>query len=171
MAGWGGAAGLLLLPLLAMRFTDEVNWGAGDFVLAGALVAGVGLACEWAVRSTGNRAYRAGVGVALAGAFMLVWANLAVGIIGSEDDPANLMFYGVLGVGIAGAMAARLRAVGMAWASLAMAVAQVVTAAIALTSGPGLAGAMALPFAAFWVAAAWLFWKAAKEQGSTGMTP
>ena len=38
---------------------------------------------------TGNSAYRAAVGVAIAAAFILVWMNLAVGIIGSEDNPAN----------------------------------------------------------------------------------
>lgn len=163
-AGWGGAAGLLLLPLLAMQFTDEVNWGPGDFLLAGALVAGVGLAYEWALRSTGNRAYHAGAGVALAGAFILVWANLAVGVIGSDDDPANLMCYGVLGIGIVGAAVGRFRAAGMAWALLATAVAQVVAAMIALAGGLGFAGAMPLSFVAFWLAAAWLFRKAAREK-------
>lgn len=29
-AGWGGAAALLLAPLLAMRVADEVNWSVGD---------------------------------------------------------------------------------------------------------------------------------------------
>src|SRR6476620_4818144 len=41
---WGGAALLLLLPLAAMQVTDEVDWGPGDFALAGTLVVGVGLA-------------------------------------------------------------------------------------------------------------------------------
>lgn len=171
MAGWGAAAGLLLLPLLAMQFTDEVNWGPGDFVVAGALVAGVGLTYELAARTMANGAYRAGVGVALAGAFILVWANLAVGVIGSEDDPANLMFYGVLGVGAVGAAVARFRAMGMARALLAMAVAQALVAVIALVSGWGFAGAVTSLFLAFWLTAAWLFWKAAKEQSASGEGP
>lgn len=171
VAGWGGVAGLLLVPLLAMQLTDEVNWGAGDFVVAAALVAGAGLTYELAVRMTGNRAYRAGVGVALAGAFILVWANLAVGIIGSEDEPANLMFYGVLGVGALGSAVGRFRAMGMARALLGMAVAQVLVAVIALVAGLGFAGALTLLFVAFWATSAWLFWKAAKEQRSAGEAP
>jgi MFS family permease len=171
VAGWGGAAGLLLLPLLAMQFTDEVNWGPADFLFAGVLVACVGLAYELAARSTGNRAYRAGVGVALAGAFILVWANLALGIIGAEHNPVNLMFYGVLGVGIVGAVVGRFRALGLARASLAMAVAQVLVAVTALAGGSGFAGAPSLLFVAFWVTSAWLFRKAGKEQRSAGAAP
>jgi hypothetical protein len=44
MAAWAMPAGLMLLPLLAMQFTDEVNWNAADFVALGALLAGVGIA-------------------------------------------------------------------------------------------------------------------------------
>ena len=55
---------------------------------------------------------------------MLVWINLAVGIIGSEDNPANLMYGGVLAVGVAGAVAARFRPGGMARALAATALAQ-----------------------------------------------
>ncbi len=51
-------------------------------------------------------AYRFAVGVALAAAFLLVWMNLAVGLIGSEDNPANLMYFGVLAVGFIGAIIA-----------------------------------------------------------------
>ena len=54
--------------------------------------------CELAARMTGNSAYRAAVGVAVAAAFILVWMNLAVGIIGTEDNPAKLMYGGVLPV-------------------------------------------------------------------------
>lgn len=38
---------------------------------------------------TGNRAYRAAVGVALAAALILIWANLAGGIIGTEATSAG----------------------------------------------------------------------------------
>jgi hypothetical protein len=69
IAAWGGAAVLLLLPLVAMPFSEEVAWDAADFAFAGALVAGVGVIYELAVRMTGNTAYRAAVGVALAAAF------------------------------------------------------------------------------------------------------
>jgi hypothetical protein len=98
--GWGAGAALLLLPLVAMQFTDEVKWDLADFMFAGALVVGVGVSYELAVRKTGSRACRAGVAIALATAFVLVWANAAVGIIGSQDNPANAMFHGVPAAGI-----------------------------------------------------------------------
>src|SRR5687767_8759422 len=66
IAGWGAAALILLLPLVAMQFTDEVNWDVADFAFAGALLIGVGVAYELAVRKTGDTEYRAAVGVALA---------------------------------------------------------------------------------------------------------
>src|SRR3712207_3821669 len=109
IAGWGIAALLLLLPLMAMQFTDEVNCDETDFAVAGALIVGVGVTYELAGRMTGNVAYRPAVGVALAAAFILIWMNLAVGIIGTEDNPANLMYGGVLAVGIIGAIVARFQ--------------------------------------------------------------
>lgn len=163
MAAWGAAAGLVLLPLLAMRFTREVNWGAEDFALAAALVAGVGLAFEIAVRATPSRAYRAGAGVALATGFVLVWANAAVGIIGSEDNPANRMYAGVIAVGVLGAVLARFRPRGMARALAATAAAQVLVALVALLAGWGFAGAATVSFAGLWLASAWLFGRAARE--------
>jgi len=102
---------ILLIPLVAMQFTSEVNWTLSDFVFAGVLLFGAGLTYELA-RKAGGIAYRAAVGVALAAAFLLVWINGAVGIIGNEDNPANLMYGGVLAVGIIGAMIARFQATG-----------------------------------------------------------
>jgi hypothetical protein len=83
-----------------MRFTNEVNWDETDFMVFGAMLAAACGTCELAARMTGNNAYQAAVGVALAAAFILVWMNLAVGIIGIEDNPTNLMFGGVPAVGI-----------------------------------------------------------------------
>jgi hypothetical protein len=80
IAGWGAAGAILLLPLLAMLVTDEVNWGAEDFAAAALLLGSVGLAFEAAMRVVRGRAARAGVGVALLAALLLIWAELAVGI-------------------------------------------------------------------------------------------
>jgi hypothetical protein len=173
--GWSAAALGLLLPLAAMQVTDEVNWGAGDFAVAGALVLGVGVTYELAARTTGNGAYRAAVAVALAAAFILVWINLAVGIIGTEDNPANLMYGGVLAVGIVGAVLARCRPRGMARALLATALAQAAAAVAAVIGGWGYPASPPLElallnggFAALWLASAWLFRKAARDAvGST----
>jgi hypothetical protein len=77
-------------------------------------------------------AYRVAVGIALAAAFLLVWMNLAVGIIGSEDNPVNLMYFGVLAIFILGATMARLRPQGMARALFATALAQALVPVLAL---------------------------------------
>jgi hypothetical protein len=77
-------------------------------------------------------AYRVAVGIALAAAFLLVWMNLAVGIIGSEDNPVNLMYFGVLAIFILGATIARLRPQGMARALFATALAQALVPVLAL---------------------------------------
>ena len=107
---------ILLVPLVAMQFSDGVNWSLFDFVVAGTLLFGSGLTYELIARKAGNTAYRAAVGVAVAAALLLVWINLAVGIIGSEDNPVNLLYFWVLFIGIIGATIARLRPRGMALA-------------------------------------------------------
>ncbi len=137
IAAWTVAALVLLLPGVAMRFTDEVAWSPADFAVFGAMILSAGLAFELAVRKTGNRMYRFATGVALAAAFVLVWLSLGVGIIGKDGDPANLMYFGVLGVGIIGALIGRFRPGGMSRALLAMAFAQIVVAGIALFGGLG----------------------------------
>ena len=129
------AAFILLLPLLAMQITDEVVWDLADFAVAGALLVGTGLTYELAARMTGTTAYRAAVGLALAAALILVWMNLTVGLIGPEENPANLMYGGVIAVGIIGAIIARVRPHGMARALFATALAQALVPVIALIIG------------------------------------
>jgi hypothetical protein len=161
---------LLLLPLLAMQFTDAVVWGPADFAVAGILLFGAGLTYELVARKGGTIAYRVAVGVAVAAALLLVWVNLAVGLIGSEENPANLLYGGVLAVGIIGAVIARLRPNGMALALFAMALAQAIVPLIALiiwkpqvTSGVlGVLGVNAL-FVMLFAGSALLFRHAARE--------
>ena len=160
---WGGAAALLLVPLMAMQFTDEVQWTGSDFAIFGAMLAVPLGVLELAVRATGSMAYRAAVAVALGAAFLMTWANLAVGIIGSEDNPLNLMFFGVLAVGIVGAFMARFQPRGMARALVAMGVAQVLVAAAALIGGHFTVVLTGF-FVAAWLMSAWLFRTAAEDQ-------
>jgi hypothetical protein len=169
IAAWAAAALLLLLPLVAMQFTDEVVWGVADFAFAGALLVGTGVTFELGARKTGNSAYRAAVGVALAAAFILIWVNGAVGVIGSEDNDANLMYGGVLAIGVIGALVARFKPHGMARALCATALAQALVAVIALIaglgspwSGPGEILFLNGFFVALWLTSAWLFRKAAR---------
>lgn len=164
-AGWSVAALLLALPLVAMQFTAEVNWTAGDFLFAALLIGSVGLAFELTVRVTRSRWFRAGIAVALAASFLTVWVNGAVGMIGSEENPYNLFFLGVILLALAGAVAAGFRASGMALAMAAAAVAQ---------GGLGIVGAFtdlrggifATVFAGLWLLAAALFRQAARERES-----
>jgi hypothetical protein len=81
-----------------------------------------------------NTAYRFAVGLALTAAFLIIWLNAAAGLIGIEDDdPANLLYVGVLALGFFGAIIARLQPRGLARALFATALAQAVVGAIALT--------------------------------------
>ena len=77
------AAILLLIPLIAMQFTDEVNWTFFDFVVAGVLLIGTGLLCDLVVRKTNNIKYRIAICTALLVTLFLIWAELAVGIFGT----------------------------------------------------------------------------------------
>jgi len=175
IAAWAAAALLLLLPLFAMQVTDQIVWDVADFAFFGALLVGAGVTYELAARKTGNTAYRAAVGVALAAAFILVWMYLAVGVIGTERDDANLMYGGVLAVGIIGAIIARFQPDGMARALFATALAQALVAVIALLaglgspwSGPGEILILNGFFVALFVGSASLFRKAARGRAEQG---
>jgi hypothetical protein len=118
---------------------------------------------------TSNIAYRSAIGVAIAAAFILVWLSLGVGIIGKDGDPANLMYFGVLAVGIIGALIARFQPRGMARALFATALAQTLVAVFALVAGLGYPWSgpqeiLALNgfFVALFVGSAWLFRRAAR---------
>jgi hypothetical protein len=148
-----------------------VAWTLFDFVFAGVLLVGTGLLLELAVRKAPNIEYRFGAAIALAAAFLLIWLSGAVGIIGSEDNDANLMYFGVLAVAILGAIIARLQSQGMALAMLAAALAQVAVGAVALVGNLGatdpswpwdVVGATGV-FAALWLGSAWLFRRAARQ--------
>src|SRR4028119_918553 len=163
---------ILLIPLLTAP-----DWSLADFVFAGALIFGTGLTSVLVARKAGHIAYRVAVGVALAAAFILVWLTGAVGIIGSEDNNANLMYFGVLAVGIIGAIVARFRQQGMARALFATALAQALVAVIALIIGlsspwspPGLFETLILNgfFVAMFAGSALLFRYAAREQTPAG---
>jgi len=128
---------ILAIPLLAMQVTDEVAWTASDFLFAGVLLLGTGVTYVLATRGGRSTVFRWAVGMGLAAALGLVWVNGAVGLIGDEGNPANLMYGGVLAVAAAGAFVARLRAGGMARAMFAAAGAQGLVTVIALIYGLG----------------------------------
>ena len=79
----GGAAAVLLVPLVAMQFTSEVNWDIVDFVAMGMLLVVAGLLYVAGSRAVKTRQQRIVVGVVVAGLLFLTWAELAVGIFGT----------------------------------------------------------------------------------------
>ena len=159
---------ILLIPLLSMSLTNEVIWSFSDFVIAGILVFGTGLIYIAATRKSRAVLYRLAVGLALSTALFLVWANLAVGIIGSEDNPINLLYFGVLGVGAIGTLSVRFRPRGMVPTLYATALSQALVTAIALAGGfyqsppSSVIEILAINglFIALWVSSALLFKKA-----------
>ena len=169
--GWGFAGFLLLLPAVAMQFTREVNWGLGDFIIMAFMIGTVGMGLELAAFASRNHAYRAGAAAALLTGFLVTWSNLAVGIIGSEDHPANGMFFGVIAVAIIGSFLTQFRAKGMGWAMTLAALGQFAVPFIAMAIWnppftPDLVRTIVFNtiFASMWYFSAAMFRKAAAEQ-------
>jgi hypothetical protein len=71
---------LLLIPFLAMQFTEEVNWTLFDFIVAGILLLGTGLLCELVIRKVNHTGYRMALCGFILIVLLLIWAELAVGI-------------------------------------------------------------------------------------------
>lgn len=178
IAGWGLLVLLLLMPLVAMQFTDEVVWTGSDFVVTGVLLLALGLGFELAVRLSSDLAYRSGFGLAVLAAFLLIWINLAVGIIGSEDNAANLMYGALLATGLLGAILVRCRPRGLAGTMLVLAGVQTAIAAVAILGGLGRPGSGAVELAAgngffvvLFLASAALFRIAARHEALPNATP
>lgn len=123
---------ILLIPLIAMRFTEEVQWTVSDFTIMGTLLFGIGFAYEVVSRKGSTGLYRGAVGMALFATLLLIWMNGAVGIIGSENNPANLLYAGVPLTLVIGAVLARLKAQSMAYALFATAFVQFMVPVTAL---------------------------------------
>ena len=134
---WAGIVALLLLiPLIAMQFTTEVNWDFTDFAVMGAILFGLGFAYELIAGRSVNTVYRTAFGVGLLGAFLLFWVNGAVGIIGNEGQSANLLYGAVFVVGLIGALLARFKAAGMANTLFAAAAVQLLVPGVAYMIWP-----------------------------------
>lgn len=159
---WSGAAALLLLPWIAMQFSDEVVWTGSDFAVFGAMLLAACTACEIAARASFDPFHRLAFGIAIGTGFLLVWINLAVGIIGSEHDSANLMFAGVLALALVASLMARLRPRGMARAMTATAIAQALVAVIVLAMGLLKPFVLTALFVVPWCVSAWLFARSAR---------
>lgn len=167
LIGWGAVGALLLVPLIAMQFTSEVNWTASDFAVAAVMLGSVGLAIEGVLRISDRLVYRAAAGLAIFTAFVLVWGNLAVGLIGSENEPANLIYLGAVALGFLAAVLAGFRAGAMSLITGTMAVVMVLTGAYAVAAGldfavMGSEGRVTLVLTTLWLVSSVLFHRAAR---------
>lgn len=133
VVGWGGAGLLLLTPLVAMQFTKDVQWAAIDFIAAGGLLAFAGGAIEVGARMSRNILYRVAVAIATLAAFLSLYINMAVGIVGDEANTTNWLIAGVLLVPVIGSVIVRFRPSGMALVMFATAAVQAGVALVALT--------------------------------------
>ena len=136
---WGTAAAIMVAAACAKQFVPGFNWTPGDFLAMGILLVVPALAFEVALRMARNdNFYLLGAALGIGACFLLVYFNLAVGIIGGEDNDANVVFLGVIGTAIASSLVARLRPAGLAVAMVATALVQAGVAVYAWTLGsPG----------------------------------
>jgi uncharacterized membrane protein YoaK (UPF0700 family) len=136
------------------------------------LLFGTGLAYVLISKFSERLAYKAAVAVAVLAGLFLIWVNLAVGIIGSENNPANALYLGVLLVGLVGAAISRLQSAGMARTMLATALVQMLVPVMALIfwrpsldDPPGIVGVFMLNafFSGLFVVSAVLFRQASEK--------
>jgi len=73
-----GTGFLLLIPLIAMQFTSEVNWNLLDFVVMGILLFSTGVTYELVVKRISNETLRITASILLVAAFLLVWVTGAI---------------------------------------------------------------------------------------------
>lgn len=181
---WGLVVGaILMIPLVAMQFTTDVDWSVGDFIAMGILLYGSAFMYELIAMQGGGIEYRVAVALAVLTGFLLVWVNLAVGIIGSEDHPANTLYIGVIIIGLIGTVIARLKPRGMSYVAFVVSAAQFLVPFIALAiwaptvmstdEGPGVAGVIMLNsfFAALFAMSAILFRQSSNKSKPEYTTP
>lgn len=128
---------ILTVPAVAMQFTTEVNWSFFDFIVMGVLIFITGISLVVVMRYATNMVYKVAMLMAFGTTFLMVWANLGVGLIGSGPNLGNLMYLGVYAVVIIGSIRSRFTSHGMERVMYATAIALVVLAAIAIFAKMG----------------------------------
>lgn len=127
---------VLLIPLVGSLILEDWEWTLSDFIAAWVLLAGATFAYRLLVtRKAASFAYRAGAGLAVATGFLLTWINLAVQIIGDEN-PAFVLYFAVIIIGLVGTGIARFQPTGMAHAAFATAFATFLVPVIAFVAWP-----------------------------------
>ncbi|MBX2963082.1 MAG: hypothetical protein KF687_11265 [Cyclobacteriaceae bacterium] len=125
---------ILLVPFVAMQFTNEVNWSVSDFIIMGALLFGTGILFMLVTRLTQHIVYKVALGLAVGAAFFMIYVNLAVGLIGDGPHWGNLMYASVVLVLIVGVYLSRFKAAKLERAMYATAGTFVLLAVVALAA-------------------------------------
>lgn len=163
---------LLMIPFIAMQFTSEVDWSAGDFLIMGALLFCIGISYVLLHRSNAQFVFKLAAAIAAGTTFLMIWANLAVGLIGAGPNVANLMFGAVVLILIVCTIRSGLTTAGMERTMYATALSLAVLAVIALLGNmdqyPGTSGLEIIGicgfFAGLYAIAGGLFHYAGKDK-------
>src|SRR6478735_4015256 len=127
---------VLMIALGGNLYVEGWNWNPGSFVFAWVVIAGATFLYRLlATRKLANLSYRLGAGLAILAGFLVFWCTAAVQIIGAEN-PANVLYLGVILTGLAGVALSRLRPAGLAKAAFATALATFLVPVIAFLFWP-----------------------------------
>ncbi len=75
--------GILLIPFVAMQFTNQVRWTFMDFLVMAILLVALGISILWIrsrVKDQTSKKITWAIAILI---FLLIWAELAVGILGT----------------------------------------------------------------------------------------
>jgi hypothetical protein len=145
---------------------------AFEFMLLGAGLLALILGARWLIkRMPENRPYKFGLILAIGATFLTFWVNGAVGIIGSENNDANMMYLAIILIALVGSALARFQPSGMAWVGGMNAIGMVVIAVLALVFDLGVSGPVwpmdviwvTAFFVCLWAGSAWLFHEADEQ--------
>lgn len=159
ITAWSSAALVVMLILLV----DDVDWETGVVIILGIFLVTPAVLHELASRYSGERAFKLALTLAIGATLLLLWVNGAVGIIGDDDNPANMIYLAIPAVVLIGAVIARLKPHGMKRTLYLAAAAQVLVFGIALAAGWGFTGPITVFFVGMWLSSATLFRKAATD--------
>ena len=162
-----GTLAFLIIPLIATNTVEGFNWDPLDFVFAFVLIAGAGFAFLLLSSIEKNLLYKGAWALTVLTAFLLIWINAAVGLLGGEDNPANLLYGAVLAILFLGTIGTGAKARGMSVVVFLAAVTQLLVPAVAfLIWQPSVTGdlirvvAISSFFGVLWLGAALLFRRA-----------
>lgn len=123
---------VLSIPFTAMQFANQLKWNLFDFIIMGVLIFSTGFLYILLARLSSNIIYRVAVALTIISTFLLIWVNLAVGLIGSGPNAANLMYISIVAIIIAGTFLSHFTIRGMERVTFTAAIALVLFIAIQL---------------------------------------